>query len=85
MKRNEDKQDSPALRVIAYREAWLSAVTPEDVRAIGIALVKRATAGDVTAARLVLDRLLGTTPVGEWDSRVVVEERTRLDEILGLT
>jgi hypothetical protein len=85
MKRTESKRDGPALRLLAYREAWLSAVTTEDVRAIGIALVERATAGDFTAARLVLDRLLGTTPVGEWDSRVVVEERTRLDEILGLT
>lgn len=81
MKRHRDVAEAPVQRAIAYWEAWLSGITPEDVRAIGIALVERAKAGDITAARLVLDRLLGSPSVAEWDSRVTMTERTRLDEL----
>lgn len=85
MRRNGDQRTNPARCALAYREAWLSAVTPEDVRAIGIALVERATTDDVIAARLILDRLLGSTPIAQWETRAVLEERTHLDEILGVT
>ncbi len=81
MKRHKDVAEVPVQRAVAYWEGWLSGITPEDVRAIGMALVERAKTGDITAARLVLDRLLGSVSVAEWESRVVVQERTRLDEL----
>lgn len=84
MKQRAGQRETAAQRALVYREAWLSVITPQDVRAITRALLERAKAGDILAARLVLDRLLGVTPVGEWESRLVVEERTRLDEILGI-
>jgi hypothetical protein len=41
------------------RSALYAAVTPSDVDAIVRAIVAQAKTGDVTAAKLVLDRLLG--------------------------
>jgi hypothetical protein len=48
-----------ARRAQRLRVELFRAVTPEDLRAIVRALVDRARAGDTTAAREVLDRLLG--------------------------
>jgi hypothetical protein len=73
MRRANGERDTPARRALAYREAFLETVTADDVRAIGAALLERAKAGDLTAARLVLDRLLGTAPVADWCSRMDVE------------
>lgn len=48
-----------ARRVAALREVLLAAVTEADIRAVAKALVARAKAGEVAAARELLDRLLG--------------------------
>lgn len=44
------------------RAALLGAVTPDDLSEIVVALVAKAKAGDVAAAREVLDRCLGKVP-----------------------
>lgn len=65
--------DKPALRALEFREAFLERVTTDDVAEISAALLKRAKEGDLAAARIILDRLLGSTPVGDWESRSHVE------------
>jgi hypothetical protein len=54
-----------ARQVAQLRSALLEAVTPDDVRTIVLALVKKARKGDLVAAREVLDRCIGrpTQPV----------------------
>ncbi len=64
---------TPARQAYAYRTAFLAGITPEDVQGIGAALLERAKAGDVQAARLILDRFLGNTPVAEWPSARALE------------
>ncbi len=61
--------DSPRIRVLDFRDAFLDTVTPEDVKAIGEKLLAMAKAGNLKAASLVLDRVLGTDSVPAWDSR----------------
>ena len=46
-------------RVALLRTALLRAVTPEDLRDVAIALLAQAKAGDVAAARELMQRLLG--------------------------
>lgn len=61
--------EAPRLRALDFREAFLEALTPEDVAAIGQKLLELAKAGDIKAASLVLDRVLGSEAVNAWDSR----------------
>lgn len=46
-------------RARELRQALHAAVTPEDIAAVARALVDRAKAGDVAAARELLDRIIG--------------------------
>ncbi len=71
---------SPAQRAVAYRRAFLDAVTEDDVRAIGAALLERAKAGDLAAARLILDRVVGTAPAADWPSARAVEREEAFDQ-----
>ncbi len=48
-----------AARVAALRGALLEAVTPADLAAIARSLVQAARSGDVAAAKLVFERVLG--------------------------
>ena len=48
-----------AARVGRLRAALLEAVTPEDIQSVVRRLVEEAREGDVAAARLVLERVLG--------------------------
>jgi hypothetical protein len=67
-------------RARELRQALHAAVTPEDMAAIARALIEKAKAGDVAAARELLDRIIGRpTPAephrdddGE-DKRVVIQ------------
>ena len=59
---------SPRLRAVEFQQAFLQGVTPEDVKAIAETLLERAKCGDIQAARLVLERLIGSQPVRAWDS-----------------
>ena len=52
-----------ARRVADIRSVLMSAVSDDDLRAIVSTLVEKAKAGDVMAAREVLDRLLGKAKV----------------------
>ena len=52
-----------ARHVAAIRSVLMSAVSDDDLRAIVSTLVEKAKAGDVMAAREVLDRLLGKAKV----------------------
>lgn len=69
----------PARQAQVYRVAFLAGVTPEDIQEIGAALVERAKAGDVQAARMVLDRLVGTAPVADWPSENALAFSNMLD------
>ena len=48
-----------ARRVGQLRSAVLAAVSEEDVRDVILAMMKKATEGDVAAARIFFDRCLG--------------------------
>lgn len=48
-----------AAAVATFRSAIIDAVTEDDVREVVEALVAEAKGGNLTAARLLLDRLLG--------------------------
>lgn len=72
--------ETPRLRALDFREAFLDAVTPEDVAAVGKKLLELARAGDIRAASLLLDRVLGSEAVSAWDSR---ESATRQAIMLG--
>jgi len=53
------------------RSAMIEAVGPEDVRDIVLSLVRKAKSGDVAAAKEVLDRCCGRTPLALPESRNV--------------
>lgn len=61
--------DSPRIRAIDFRDAFLDSVTPEDVSAIVKTLLELAKAGDIRAASLLLNRVVGVEPVTGWDDR----------------
>jgi hypothetical protein len=75
----------PVRHALGYRAVFLESVTEDDVRGITKAVLARAKEGDLAAARLILDRVLGINAVADWPSRGRVEESARLDEMLGLT
>ena len=57
---NPGGQGNPhAVQVGRLRSALLGAVTPEDMRAVALALVEKAKDGDIAAARVLFDRILG--------------------------
>jgi hypothetical protein len=52
-------------RAVELRRAFVDAVSVEDIQAIASALVKSAKDGDISAAKLVLDRLGKVDPVAD--------------------
>ena len=78
MKRQEAETMTPGRRAYAYQQAFLAKVSPDDVAAIGEALLKQAKAGDLVAAKLLLDRVLGTTPVAQWPNDTELERNEML-------
>lgn len=67
-----------AARVARLRAAVLEAVTPAQMRRLMKALMEKAINGDVAAARLVLERCIGTAlPVD------ILERLSLLETILG--
>ncbi len=75
-------------RVAELRSALLDAISPEDLRAIVEQLVQKAKAGDVAAAREVLDRIFGkaSQPIevglGRSFPTLTEEQQRRADEIV---
>lgn len=49
----------PAASVHEHRAALVNAVTPNDVKRVVRVLLDKALSGDIQAARILLDRLLG--------------------------
>lgn len=49
-------------RMGQLRKAFIKAVTPEDVLEVGKKLMEKAKSGDIPAARLFLDHVLGRAP-----------------------
>jgi len=67
-----------AARVARFRTALMDAITEEDLAEIARALVAAAKGGDVTAARLLLDRVLGPAEAIDLLQRVEA-----LEELIG--
>ncbi len=65
-------------RVAELRRALLDAVSEEDVRALAAALLEKAKAGEVAAARLIMPYLVGPPP--DLDAEV----EARLEAIEGM-
>jgi hypothetical protein len=61
----------------------LDGVTPSDVSAIMAALLSKAKAGDIAAARLILDRLCGTDSLAEWPSDAQIRRTDWLNSVAG--
>ena len=57
-----------AARVHEHRQAVIAAVTPEEVQQVFRVLLDKALAGDVVAAKVLLDRLFGRAAVFEEDT-----------------
>ncbi len=78
-KGNKAGRGNPANRKAQQlRSALLAAVSTKDLRAIVRQLVQQAKGGDTTAAKVLLDRLLGTP--GPWDITIRLE---KLEDLLG--
>ncbi len=67
-------------QVERFRSALMAAVTPEDMTAIAHKLIGQAKAGDIRAASLLLDRVLGKVP----DAPDLLDRLTHLEVALGL-
>lgn len=78
----DDAMRSSWRRALLYRRAFCEAVTTDDVREIVAALAARAKAGDVAAARLVLERALPAGPIAESQSEHAVERDAELEALL---
>jgi hypothetical protein len=70
-------------RALAFREAFLAGITPEDLTAIGRTLVERAKGGDLQAARLIVERFVGPQTLGEWPTAGDVQRAEMFDSLLG--
>jgi hypothetical protein len=68
-------------RALAFREAFLAGIAPEDLTDIAHALVQRAKGGDLNAAKLVLERLVGPQPLGDWPTVVDIERTEMLNQV----
>lgn len=61
---NKGGPGNPQLkRQFEFKRAMLNAITPEDLTGIIRSMVAAAQRGDVQAAKLILDRLLGPQPL----------------------
>lgn len=65
--------DSNIRRASGLREGFLAGVTENDLQEIAEALVRRAKQGDVAAARLLLDRLVGPNDLQRWPDEAQVQ------------
>ena len=77
------KQETNARRGLRYRSAFLEAITPADIKATVKAMVERAKSGDVPAARLLFDRVIGPDHLREWPTEAGVEADDFLTRISG--
>ena len=69
----------PAASVHEHRAALVNAVTPDDIRAVARMLVDKALAGDIGAAKLLMERLFGPPVAAD-----VLERIAELEDILSI-
>lgn len=68
-----------AEKVVVLRQALVDAVSPDDIRAVVVAMVAEAKAGNVLAANLILDRTIGKVqPAAPEQMAGVAEQLTKL-------
>lgn len=72
----------PPVNSHLHRQALLDAVKPEEIRQVFRTLLDKALAGDVGAARVLLDRLFGRVGVFD-DGRPDVQIATMLVPVFG--
>ena len=60
----------PSASVHEHRAALVNAVSPDDIRAVARMLVDRALEGDVAAAKLLFERLLGAPVAADLLERI---------------
>jgi hypothetical protein len=73
-----------ARQIAALRKAFLDSVTPEDLAAIAQALLAKAKAGDVAAAKLVLAYLLGKPAAAADPDQLDVEKWQNFKDCAGM-
>lgn len=66
-------------RIFKYRKAVFDAVSPEEVVEVMQAMVKNAKGGDVAAAKVVFERLLGAAEALDVAARLEVLEQSIRD------
>ena len=59
-----------ARQVAEHRKALMDAVTPNDVKRVVRVLIDKALSGDIQAARILLDRLLGPPVAADVMARI---------------
>jgi hypothetical protein len=65
-----------------FQGAVLAGVTAEDVTEIVRAVVDRAKTGDLAAARVVLDYLIGPRGLRGWIDEVQINQKEEFDEFI---
>jgi len=70
------KGNATPRKTARFRNALLSCVTPQDFREVVQALMTAAKSGDVSAAKLFLQYVVGTPGDVEMHERLIVLERT---------
>lgn len=68
----------PSASVHEHRAALVNAVSPDDIRAVARMLVDKALAGDIGAAKLLMERLFGPPVAAD-----VLERIAELEAVLG--
>jgi len=67
---SKGRSNPHAKRVAELRSAFLEAVTPDDIREVVAALKAQALEGNVQAARVLLDRVLGPPEAVDVEQRL---------------
>ena len=73
----------PAYHALAFRQAFLAGISPADVELVVTALLAKAKAGDVSAAKVLFDRCLGAQEVEDWSTEKSVGRTVDLDDHFG--
>ena len=73
----------PACHALAFRKAFLAGISPADVELVVKALLTKAKAGEVSAAKVLFDRCLGAQAVEDWQTEKSVARTEELSALFG--